>query len=291
MRRMKNILSIVLASAIVISSGTSALAAGWSHTGQQTYFTTVTGVNLTGWWNIQGYRYYFDATGAMLTGKQCIDGKWYYFNSEGVMQTGWQNIDGVWYCYAQTGEMYVSTTTPDGNKVDETGAYHPDNVINLINPDGSGTTLVTLCDNFSYVTTAATPGLTKSEIDALRQEELNLVNAERTKRGLTPLVMNETLNEVAQLRAEETLSKFSHTRPNGTDCFTAFNARGMKKGIRGENLLIQPADWSTGDAVTWWMNSKGHRGNILRSDFKSVGFGIVLGANGWKYWSEAFWTK
>ena len=96
---------------------------------------------------------------------------------------------------------------------------------------------------------------------------LNLVNKERRKTGLPNLAMDQSLLETAMLRGFENIVYWSHTRPNGTDCFTANNK------MFGENI----ASWqeTPEDVMDSWMSSPGHRENILSSSFKSIGIGCV----------------
>jgi uncharacterized protein YjdB len=112
-------------------------------------------------------------------------------------------------------------------------------------------------------------------------EVLEKVNEERAKEGLSALTMNESLLKTAMYRAEETSVYFSHTRPNGESCFTAFELG----GTRGENIA---AGQSTPTAVmTSWMNSEGHKANILGSSYKSIGIGCFE-SNGMIYWVQCF---
>ena len=78
---------------------------------------------LTGWQLIGGKWYYMNGSGVMLTGWQLINNTWYYLDPSGVMLTGWQFINGRWYYMDPTsGAMYANTITPDGRRVDASGA-------------------------------------------------------------------------------------------------------------------------------------------------------------------------
>ena len=94
------------------------------------------------------------------------------------------------------------------------------------------------------------------------------VNLEREKVGLKPLKLSPHLTKYAAVRAEEITKKFSHTRPNGSSCFTV-----VKIAYRriGENIAAgQP---SPEKVVESWMNSEGHRANILNPEFGKLGVG------------------
>ena len=106
---------------------------------------------------------------------------------------------------------------------------------------------------------------------AYEAEVLRLVNIERGKYGLSPLAMDNKLTEVAHLRAKEIVISFSHTRPNGSTCFTAAKELGVTYRSAGENIAYgYPSPESV---VTGWMNSEGHRKNILSQSFGKIGIG------------------
>ena len=100
------------------------------------------------------------------------------------------------------------------------------------------------------------------------EEVLNLVNLERQKVGAKPLELSPQLMKYAAVRAEEITENFSHTRPNGASCFSI-----IKISYRriGEN--IAEGQNSPQSVVEAWMNSKGHRENILNPEFGKLGVG------------------
>lgn len=116
-------------------------------------------------------------------------------------------------------------------------------------------------------------------------EVLDLVNAERAKEGLSPLAMDRGLLEAAMQRAVEISYYFSHERPDGTDCWTAFPEG---KETVGENIaMMQPGpDW----VMNSWMNSSGHRANILDPDFTTIGIGCVYVGEAGPYWVQCLAT-
>jgi len=121
-------------------------------------------------------------------------------------------------------------------------------------------------------TPTETPAPSGDDLQAARQGVLDLVNAERAKAGQSPLSLNDSLCDVAQLRAEEIVRSFSHTRPNGTSCFTAIQEAGISYGALGENIAAGQS--SPASVMNSWMNSDGHRANILSGDFRSIGIGV-----------------
>ena len=115
---------------------------------------------------------------------------------------------------------------------------------------------------------------------------LRITNQERENEGLAPLILSEGLMEGAAIRAPEIVETTSHTRPDGSSCFTA----------------VEKDYWSMGENLAWgyispeaamvgWMNSPGHRANILNSSFEKLGVGYVYEENSpnWKdNWVQMF---
>ncbi len=109
---------------------------------------------------------------------------------------------------------------------------------------------------------------------------LELVNQQRQANGLNTLTMNTTLLDAAMLRAAETSVYWSHIRPNGTSCSTVVDF-----GYFGENIA---AGQTSPEAVMEaWMNSPGHRANILEPNFDSMGVGAFY-QDGMVYWVQLF---
>ena len=111
---------------------------------------------------------------------------------------------------------------------------------------------------------------------------LTLVNQERSKNGLKPLVMNQSLMDTAMLRAAECAVCFSHTRPNGSTCMTANTL------MSGENIAFN--QMNADDVMNSWMNSTGHRENILSGDYTTIGVGCFKKNNGRITWVQCFGT-
>ena len=109
----------------------------------------------------------------------------------------------------------------------------------------------------------------------LAMEIIELTNAERKKHGLHPLEVDEELMKLAQTRAEEVSTKYSHERPDGT--------RVSKTHGCGENV---GAKASAEKQVTSWMSSEGHRTNILLERYHSIGVGCCEADDGRTYWVQ-----
>lgn len=116
-------------------------------------------------------------------------------------------------------------------------------------------------------------------------EVVRLVNVERAKNGLAALSVDTGVQAAAQVRAAEQAEVFSHTRPDGSACFTALTEQGVTYRTAGENIAYGQ---QTPDAVmNAWMNSSGHRANILGSQFTKIGVGYTV-INGTPYWAQMF---
>jgi uncharacterized protein YkwD/uncharacterized membrane protein required for colicin V production len=116
-----------------------------------------------------------------------------------------------------------------------------------------------------------TTGTVDAEAEA---EMLRLVNRERTSRGLEPLTLNTGARAVARDYSRQMLADglFSHTDKAGRSPFDRLKAGGVQYGIAGENLALAP---TLRQAHKGLMDSPGHRANILRSTYRSIGIGII----------------
>lgn len=125
-----------------------------------------------------------------------------------------------------------------------------------------------------------------SSEDGFAAEVARLVNEERAKAGLAPLTINNRAASAAQTRAKEITTSFSHTRPNGSSFSTALDAAGVRYSRSGENIAYGQR---TPQAVmNAWMNSSGHRANILNPNFTEIGVGHYTNAAGVSYWVQLF---
>ncbi len=117
---------------------------------------------------------------------------------------------------------------------------------------------------------------------------ITLVNKERAANGLSALKENAELDKVATLKSEDMakLNYFSHTSPTYGSPFEMLSQFGITYTAAGENIAMgQPTPESVMDA---WMNSEGHRANILNSNYTEIGVGITKNANGQYIWTQTF---
>ena len=96
---------------------------GWELIDSTWYYFDSSGWMQTGWVKTGGSWYYLNSSGAMKTGWVKTGGLWYYLNSSGAMQTGWFSVSGKWYYAYGSGALAISTTTPDGYKVNYNGEW------------------------------------------------------------------------------------------------------------------------------------------------------------------------
>lgn len=107
---------------------------------------------------------------------------------------------------------------------------------------------------------------------------ITLTNVERTSRGLAALGENTTLDKAALYKAKDILKRqyFAHTAPGGETMSTIVTANGYEYLVVGENLAL--GNFASSSAlVTAWMNSPGHRENILNGSYREIGVGIATG--------------
>ena len=107
------------------------------------------------------------------------------------------------------------------------------------------------------------------------EQMLRLVNEERKKAGVAPLELDSTLTKAAQIRAKEIMQVFDHTRPDGNNFRSLLDGMGYSSSYAGENISKGTFE-KPESAMMLWMNSKGHRENILNPDYKYLGVGSAF---------------
>jgi uncharacterized YkwD family protein len=127
-----------------------------------------------------------------------------------------------------------------------------------------------------------------SAVSAYEQKVVELTNQERAKNGLKPLALDTELSKVAREKSRDMQSKgyFSHTSPTYGSPFDMMKKFGITYRSAGENIAMgQP---TPEEVVKAWMNSSGHRANILNSSYTHIGVGHVATGN---YWTQMFIGK
>jgi uncharacterized YkwD family protein len=127
-----------------------------------------------------------------------------------------------------------------------------------------------------------------SAVSAYEQKVVELTNQERAKNGLKPLALDTELSKVAREKSRDMQSKgyFSHTSPTYGSPFDMMKKFGISYQSAGENIAM--GQRTPEEVVKAWMNSSGHRANILNSSYTHIGVGHVANGN---YWTQMFIGK
>lgn len=191
------------------------------------------------------------------------------------------NVKGVEHMRAtRLGDVLLKTrfTVPGASQQYHTYTY----LIHVVAPENLQT-----ADNFLVQKQAAE--LAAIDVSKFPQQVLDLVNIERAKVGVAPLRLSAELQKGAAIRARELTQLFSHTRPNGKKCQTV-----IRNGWNiGENIAA--GNSTPEEVVEGWMNSPGHRANILDKRYGELGVGYYYDENGvggyMHYWVQLFRLK
>ena len=121
-------------------------------------------------------------------------------------------------------------------------------------------------------------------------EVFNLINQQRSQNGLSPLKIDYEVQRVARIKAQDMVNNnyFSHTSPTYGSPFNMLNNFKVSYRTAGENIA---GNSSNSAAVTAWMNSSGHKANILNSSFNYTGIGVVNGSKYGKIYVQMFIGK
>ena len=123
---------------------------------------------------------------------------------------------------------------------------------------------------------------------SMTSQVVTLVNKERASNGLQSLTSDSQLAKLAQMKAEDMAKNgyFSHTSPTYGSAFDMMKTYGVSYKTAGENIA---KGQKTAEAVmNGWMNSSGHRANILKSDYTKIGVGYAKASDGTTYWVQIF---
>ena len=130
--------------------------------------------------------------------------------------------------------------------------------------------------------------------NGLERQAFNLINAERARKGLSPLVWDGELCRVARLHSENMGRRnfFDHEGPDGTNLLDRVTARGIMWRSLGENIAVNQGHHDpAGVAVSEWMHSPKHRANILRGNFTHSAIGVTRTGDGRVYLTQVFITR
>lgn len=190
---------------------------------------------------------------------------------------GW-NSGKISISCPQTAAPSKNNTASQNNKTSNSSNTTTNSNTNTQKPAQSGTTANQ---------TTPTQSVSNS-ITAYENEVLNLVNIERQKAGLSALKMDEALRSVAKKKSEDMrINKyFSHTSPTYGSPFDMMKKFGINYTMAGENIAM--GQRTPQEVVTAWMNSSGHRANILKAEYTHIGVGYDANGN---YWTQMFIRK
>lgn len=176
--------------------------------------------------------------------------------------------------FAQIGNWYVIQTDKDF-----VGLVSKE-YVKLIYPQSSSSG-----SGSSRGNTSTTSGLTADE-----QEVFNLINAQRTAAGLSALKIDEELQNVARVKAKDMVDNnyFSHNSPTYGTPFNMIKNYGITYKAAGENIA---GNSTNKGAVNAWMNSSGHKANILNSNYNYTGIGVVSSPKYGKIYVQMFIGK
>lgn len=198
---------------------------------------------------------------------------------ENSQNSGYQDDASQDDSYQDNGSGYGSESDDNGGSSD--AGENSD--------DSSSGESANVIDDESLLAIAKINTVTYSEF---ANRVLELVNNERANAGVAPLVLDEALCNAANMRAIEMdrTGELSHTRPNGNSCFEVFNICGVGSGTYGENIAWASYGMSPEKLVLEWMNSEGHKANIINSNYTRMGLGYSTGVAGedGHYWAQEF---
>lgn len=130
-----------------------------------------------------------------------------------------------------------------------------------------------------------------TEESTVAEQVLALVNAERAKHGLNALTLSKEVTRVAVIKAEDMAESayFDHTSPTYGTPFEMLSDFGISYKSAGENIAA--GQKTPEDVMNSWMNSEGHRANILNASYTELGVGIAYGGSYGIYWVQMFIGK
>lgn len=128
----------------------------------------------------------------------------------------------------------------------------------------------------------------ESNFEEWAKQVLTLTNNERRKNNLMPLQWNNELADLAKQHCEDMIRRdfFAHDNPDGETPFDRMKKAGLDYAVAGENIAA--GQYSPEVVVNSWMNSEGHRKNILNPGFKNLGVSVVKGGKYGIYWAQEF---
>ncbi|MCQ4380842.1 CAP domain-containing protein [Clostridioides difficile] len=169
-----------------------------------------------------------------------------------------------------------STNKPDNNKPESNKPEDNNNSGSTNKPDNNKPD-----DNNNS-------GSTSESFSAYQKEVVDLVNIERAKAGLNPLTLDSSISNVATKKSQDMIDDnyFSHNSPTYGSPFDMLKKFGISYKTAGENIAM--GQKTPKEVVNAWMNSEGHRKNIMNPNFSKIGVGVAQKSGGSIYWTQIF---
>ncbi|HFL2522813.1 TPA: CAP domain-containing protein [Clostridioides difficile] len=164
-----------------------------------------------------------------------------------------------------------STDKPDNNKPESNKPEDNNNSDSTNKPDDNNNS-----------------GSTSESFSAYQKEVVDLVNIERAKAGLNPLTLDSSISNVATKKSQDMIDNnyFSHNSPTYGSPFDMLKKFGISYKTAGENIAM--GQKTPKEVVNSWMNSEGHRKNIMNPNFSKIGVGVAQKSGGSIYWTQIF---
>lgn len=126
------------------------------------------------------------------------------------------------------------------------------------------------------------------DVKALEQKVIDLVNQQRAWNGLPALKANWELSRVARYKSQDMINKhyFAHQSPTYGSPFNMMESFGIRFSAAGENIAY--GQRTPQEVMNGWMNSPGHKANILSGVYNQIGVGVAKASNGTFYWTQMF---
>lgn len=198
-----------------------------------------------------------------------------------------QKGDTMWLIAKKFNISFAEVLRLNRHFVDQ-NLIHPNDQIKLPAKDtGITTTENSNTDNIQSGNNSAI----QSDVSQQANEVLQLVNAERSKQGLKSLTLSTNLTLIANEKSKDMAVKnyFSHTSPTYGSPFQMLQHFGVKYRTAGENIAA--GQRTSKEVMNAWMNSSGHRANILNPNYTELGVGYYKGGSYGHYWTQEFIGK
>ncbi|MCQ2420797.1 MAG: CAP domain-containing protein [Clostridia bacterium] len=177
-------------------------------------------------------------------------------------------------CRGGTPDILLPTAPPQ-----QTPAQVPDSIPDRPAPNPPAET-----PTVSAPVPPKTEQLAQSAVTSMEQQVVDLVNSERAANGLPALMLDETLSGYARIKSQDLHDNryFDHQSPTYGSPFDMMRSFGITYAYAGENIAM--GYFSAESVVNAWMNSSGHRANILSANFDRIGVGYVADGGYWTQW-------